>query len=1468
MHIRLALFCSAVFLSGLLAKASVGTETAMPIAPARPNIIAFEPVQARFVRVRVDSGNACQPCIDELEVFGPGNEANLALASASAKATASSCLEGYPIHRIEHLNDGRYGNDASWICGSPDGWAQIELSHPTTVDRVVFSRDRKGQYVDRVPASLEIQVSDDGGKWQTVKQIVHTFVVKPEEMLLLPNKAITLEFPPVTAKSVRLAIQKTDRGQPCIDELEVYGEDEKTNLALASRGGKASASSCLEGYAIHKIEHLNDGHYKNSYSWIAASTPAWAQVELPNPSVVRRVVFSRDRDGTYRDRMPIDFRLEFSQDGRHWMPLRKVSALQGVRVDEPVLGETPIDWAWRIVEELRGTLQSSGRQLAEEVETKEDVQALLDLYHLGRRRDEMTRQLTLRFQPEALWRAVSDLEATYPAYRRPQGFEEKLRTFETQLPQLLQALGSGNASQIEEAMTICEAIFDFQRSVLLANPLLDFDEVLLLQRNSPHAERSDTYWKWGQRYGMTVNWSCDFRPKNPPIAPWWNEQIVAFSISKKEKPFRTIFKARPTEMLQHPELHFDAQRMLFSKPGPQGAFQVFEVHLDGTDLRQITTDTGPDVDNGDPCYLPDGRILFNSTRMFTGVPCEDGNSYVSNLCLTDTDGRNTRLLTFDQESAWHPSLLGNGRVLYTRYEYANVSHQFGRLLFHMNPDGTNQMEYYGSNSYWPNSIFYARAIPNHPTMVVGVVCGHHGPNKTGRLVLFDPAQGRRETSGALQTIPGYGKKVERIVEDTLYGNDWPKFAHPWPLSDKYFLVSARLCPEQEEYGLYLVDVFDNITEICRLPSASLLEPIPLKRRPRPPVIPDRIHPEAKEATVYLVDVYRGAGLKNVPRGTVKKLRLFTYNYVYRHSGRSGFGHLATPGVDGPWEPRYLLGTVPVQEDGSARFKVPANTPIAVQPLDANGRALQLMRSWFTAMPGETLSCVGCHESQNSTPPAVYSNAALGQATKIASWRGPPRGFDYELEVQGVLDRFCVGCHDGSEPTRPNLSRQSDKDKLRINREYHEATESQITTLLTPSFIALHPYIRRPHAESNYAVQQAAEYFADTSPLIQMLRKGHHNVWLDAEAWDRLFTWIDLGTPDQGSWKFSEWGVPDDFYEQRLETLRRFANRTDDVEWLPSSPGKIVEFVAPPTEAEPQPRPACPNWPFAPAEARARQEAVSLPETITLELGNDLEMEFALIPPGEFVMGDPRGAPDERPACRVRIPMPFYMSRYEVTNSQFTALSRPDHDSGHVGWRSIDWRGEGYSLFEPQQPAVRVSWIEAMEFCKSLEAKTGRRATLPTEAQWEWACRAGSETSTWYGELDHDFGPFENLAGREQRDFAFPGKRRWYLRDDRFSDGTLVTAPVGSYATNPWGLHDMHGNVSEWTRQTTALTPITTMTAAMIRLPKMKWSFAAAPGMSGRPRHTQPTAGSTPPGERCSTSGSVSSFRFRKKPRWL
>ena len=191
------------------------------------------------------------------------------------------------------------------------------------------------------------------------------------------------------------------------------------------------------------------------------------------------------------------------------------------------------------------------------------------------------------------------------------------------------------------------------------------------------------------------------------------------------------------------------------------------------------------------------------------------------------------------------------------------------------------------------------------------------------------------------------------------------------MSQKYFLVSCKPTPESL-WGVYLVDVFDNMLRIKELPGYALFEPLPLRKTPTPPVTSDKVDLARRDAEVYLTDIYAGDGLKGIPRGTVKALRIFTYHFAYHDLS----GSMGVVGMDGPWDVRVILGTVPVEDDGSASFTVPAMTPIAVQPLDAEGKAVQLMRSWFTCRPGEVLSCVGCHENANATPELQAAKAAL------------------------------------------------------------------------------------------------------------------------------------------------------------------------------------------------------------------------------------------------------------------------------------------------------------------------------------------------------------------------------------------------------------------------------------------------------------------------------------------------------------
>ena len=222
------------------------------------------------------------------------------------------------------------------------------------------------------------------------------------------------------------------------------------------------------------------------------------------------------------------------------------------------------------------------------------------------------------------------------------------------------------------------------------------------------------------------------------------------------------------------------------------------------------------------------------------VPCT-GQADVGNLHILDADGRHEHRVTFDQDHDWNPVVLNDGRVLYTRWEYTDLPHYFSRMLFRMNPDGSGQMEYYGSGSYWPNAMYWPRPIPGHPTAVVCVVSGHHGVSRSGELLLLDPARGRHEADGVIQRIPGYQQKVEPVIQDNLVGHVWPKFAAPYPLAEagtnrgagKYFLACLQQGPAAT-WDLYLVDIFDNLTPILQ---GGYMTPVPLQARPTPPVVP-------------------------------------------------------------------------------------------------------------------------------------------------------------------------------------------------------------------------------------------------------------------------------------------------------------------------------------------------------------------------------------------------------------------------------------------------------------------------------------------------------------------------------------------------------------------------------------------------------------------------------------------------------
>jgi formylglycine-generating enzyme required for sulfatase activity len=969
----------------------------------------------------------------------------------------------------------------------------------------------------------------------------------------------------------------------------------------------------------------------------------------------------------------------------------------------------------------------------------------------------------------ALRRAIEDLAETFGAdYAKGNEYLERLSSLQTEHDRI------PDGADLSRFILIIGRFEALKREALLANPLIDFQRLLMIRR------RAD-------RLGLPMNFhgNTDIEPAG------YENTLVSLSPPAPGGKVETLFGPPNDAFMGDLDLHYDAEKLLFSMPGAQGRWGVVELDLARKKLTPLPLIDEPDVHNYDACYLPDERIVFTSTAPFIGVPCVGGQSQVANLYLLDHHQR-IRRLTNDQDHNWCPTVLNDGRLLYQRWEYADIAHAFTRLLFRSNPDGSGQMEYYGGNSFWPTAMFYARPIPNHPTMVVTVVGGHHDAPRQGELILLDPARGRHEASGVVQRIPGFGKPVEPVILDGLVSASWPRFLHPYPLSEHHFLVSCK--PTQTSlWGIYLVDVFDNFLLLHEEPGWAFFEPIPWRKTKRQPIIPDQIDPQSREALVLMADVYRGPGLAGVPRGAVKSLRITGYTYAFHGLG----GEPDRVGLDGPWDVKRILGTVPVEPDGSASFRVPALTPLSIQPLDADGKALALMRSWMTAAPGEALSCAGCHEPQNTTAHSSRTPEAFEREPSVISpWHGPTRGFSFAREVQPVLDACCIGCHNGE----PFANGQANFD---LTSRPAERVPSAFQMHFSRSYMELRRWVHTPTLESDARLLPARDFHADASRLIQILRDDHYGVKLSAEAWDRLITWIDLNAPFHGSWQEVVASNPVKLAAarhgatRRREMHRRYSGLDEEPE--PIYPAAVLH-AQPPVKRPEDFQPAC----FSEGQPGPGATTATNRSFVAIEIADGIGLELARVEPGRFIMGADRGYPNEGPARMQNIDGPFLIGCFEISNRQFRCFD-PAHDSGLVTGEAYQFGDDerGFTLNRPEQPVVRVSWEKAMAFCAWLSQITGRRFTLPTEAQWEYACRAGTATPFWYGTLNCDFSPFANFSDATHHTVYYPHVPNalppWRPADTRFDDRWRVAAPVGSFASNPWGLHDMHGNVAEWTR---------------------------------------------------------------------
>jgi len=477
----------------------------------------------------------------------------------------------------------------------------------------------------------------------------------------------------------------------------------------------------------------------------------------------------------------------------------------------------------------------------------------------------------------------------------------------------------------------------------------------------------------------------------------------------------------PKGVIRDPAVSYDGRRILFAwkKADRTDDYHLYEMTVaDGQEgkVRQLTSGLG--FADYEPAYLPDGDIVFNSTRCVQIVDC--WWTEVSNLYACDKDGKYLRRLTFDQVHTNYPQVMDDGRVVYTRWDYNDRGQIYPQPLFQMNQDGTAQTEYYGNNSWFPTTILHARGIPG-TEKVIAVLSGHHC-HQRGKLAIIDPSQGQQEADGVQLIAPVRETKAVRV---DAYGQSGEQWQYPYPISETEFLVTYHPDPGGNRkyrgpFGIYWMDIDGRRELLAWDEKISCNQAVPLASRRRPHVRPSQVDWRRKTGVYYVKDVYEGPGLAGVERGTVKRLRVVALEFRAAGIGSNGSGGPAggamsstPPSIrNGTWDVKRVLGSTPVYDDGSAMFTVPARTPVYFQLLDAKNHVVQTMRTWSTLQPGEMFSCVGCHESKShvSGPTSKVAIALSRGAQPLEPFYGPPRGFSFPREIQPILDRHCTRCH--------------------------------------------------------------------------------------------------------------------------------------------------------------------------------------------------------------------------------------------------------------------------------------------------------------------------------------------------------------------------------------------------------------------------------------------------------------------------
>ena len=596
----------------------------------------------------------------------------------------------------------------------------------------------------------------------------------------------------------------------------------------------------------------------------------------------------------------------------------------------------------------------------------------------------------------------------------------------------------------------------------------------------------------------------------------------------------------PQGVIRDPDVSYDGKRILFSwkKSDRQDDYHLYEMDAATRKIRQLTFGLG--FADYEGCYLPDGNILFNSSRCVQIVDC--WWTEVSNLYICDKDGKYMRRVSFDQVHTNYPQVLDDGRVVYTRWDYNDRGQLYPQPLFQMNPDGTSQTEYYGNNSWFPTTIAHARGIPG-TSKVMAIASGHHSRQR-GKLCIVDPSKGRQEASGVQLIAPPSETKAVRVDS---YGQRGDQFQYPYPFSGKEFLTTFRGDGSRLRFGIYFMRD-DATRELLAVNSKQdSNQPVPLKARKIPNIRPTTVDYRKKTGTFYVQDVYIGPGLKGVKRGVVKSLRVVAL--YFRASGIGSNGNrgpaggalVSTPIAinNGTWDVKSVLGSTKVYSDGSAFFTVPARLPVYFQLLDEKNHVVQSMRSWSTLQPGEKFSCVGCHENKNEISLSTGTTLAMKAGPKpLDPFYGKAVGFSFPKMIQPILDKHCITCHDGKkidkENNKPIFSLLSKPSNLRNGGRAWSESYIALTQKGRPN-----PMVHWLNAQS--IPPMLPPYFAgaNKSKIFEQIAGDKCKVKLSREELDKIACWIDLLVPFCGDYaEANTWNTNDKAKHKRFMDKRK------------------------------------------------------------------------------------------------------------------------------------------------------------------------------------------------------------------------------------------------------------------------------------------------------------------------------------------